>query len=73
MTPSYSLDANDARSTPAIQLRDFTTLHGPNGELVSVPRYMVPLVELQMAGMRQTGEMPLEQVKNGVSVHLTID
>ena len=73
MNRSYSHGDSGADTVPALQLPDFTRLQGPNGEIVLVPRFMVPLAELQMEGVRKSAEMPLDEAKNGVSLHLIID
>jgi hypothetical protein len=73
MNPSYNRDDNNMATTPALQLPDFTSLPGPNGEMILVPRYMVPLVESHLEGMRHIAEMPLDQAKNGVSLSLPMD
>jgi hypothetical protein len=63
-------DRGEQLVRPGLHLPDFTTLPGPNGENVLVPRYMVPLAEIQIEGVRKTYEMPLDQAKNGVSPYM---
>jgi hypothetical protein len=57
---------------PPLQLPDFTALAGPDGEIVLVPRFMVPLAELQIEGARKTADMPFDMAKHGVSSQFSL-
>lgn len=70
MNPSSNQPHTDPNAPPALHISDFCNLRGPNGEIILVPRYMVPLVELRLEGIRQASELPLHVAKNGVGVVL---
>lgn len=51
---------------PPLNLPDFVNLAGPNGEVVLVPRFMVPATAVQLEGARRADEMPLDEATDGV-------
>lgn len=72
MNHSSTCADTTSNAVPALQLSDFSNIRGPNGEIILVPRYMVPLAELRLEGVRQAAEMPLHEAKNGVCLQLII-